>query len=109
MSGKIVFVGIKPKHALENMVRREVDRWVAKERRTYPPEPASYEVKVSCENTDHFYYCRIDAEIGGCRWLANEGGRTLLDALAKTLKRMKVHPPKPSSMPRQTHFEAAIA
>lgn len=97
MRGEIRFIGIKPNRALEKVVEREMDRWAQKETAA-PVKDSWYEVKLTKESetlsSTPFYYCSVDAEVGACRWIAAEAGRTPLDALSKALKRVRVREPR---------------
>lgn len=90
MKGKISFSGMKPKHSVERVLEREMERWLAQEERPNAPEPSHYQVRITSESEAPFYYCRVDAEVDGCRWIANESGKTPELALRNSLKRMRV-------------------
>lgn len=68
----------------------ELERWISREIAPTDGEPPSYSIHVTGEGDLPFYYCRVEVVIGGCRWLANEAGKSPLSALANTLKKMRV-------------------
>lgn len=90
MKERISFFGMKPKHSVERVLEREMERWLAQEERPNAPEPSHYQVRITSEREEPFYYCRVDAKVDGCRWIANESGKTPELALRNSLNRMRV-------------------
>lgn len=104
MKGKIHFTGFKPKHTVERAIASEMERWFSQE--THPAHSGNcfYSVHVTSEGDLPFYYCRVDAVIGDCRWLSNEAGKSPLTALANSLKKMRVcRGPVPRTAPTLAH------
>ncbi len=90
MKGTIQFSGFRPKRTVERAIVSDLERWISQETHTTYPEPCSFEVHVTSEGNLPFYYCRVEAVIGECRWLSDEAGKSPLSALEKSLKKMRV-------------------
>ncbi|MGZ3652739.1 MAG: hypothetical protein ACXVB9_14120 [Bdellovibrionota bacterium] len=89
MKGTIHYSGFRPKHTVERAIVSDLERWLSRETQA-PPEPCSYTVHFFREGDPAFYYCRVEAVTGECRWHSNEAGKSPLSALAKALKKMRV-------------------
>lgn len=96
---QIRFYGMKPTKALERMVAKQVEKWIAREQALSASSMAGMYC-VTIEKELSFTSCQVRIQIDARVWESQDTGKTAQDALFHTIRRLQ----SPWTYPPQTHF-----
>jgi hypothetical protein len=108
---EITFSGMSPSRTFTKLIARNVEKWIERERSLFfLSNHTRYSVHVDKE-TRHYFSCHIEIQIGAREWSGMSEGRSVMEAVLNTLKRLRpknlIELYRPPSLPTPIHEVSA--
>lgn len=101
---KIRLMGVRPHKSFERLIDRRIEKWISREKSLlFLPKDSDYSVLIRRES-DHFYLCQIQIQIGPRYWEGYANEKTPELSFQQAIKRLKYvrAPTSPSAPAYQT-------